>query len=263
MATPRERTRREWRADEQLLQIGAGVLLERRTGEPREAARPPSRVPGRRPPPPARRPGTAPPDGRRRTRPGRWSAASATAHIHQRLVSHRRPTSSSSPSYRRPAPSRMSNSSISRRAPGRPSPRPPPDEKPSSMARSTSGMPGPSSTATTTMPLRRPSCTRFSATSPSPGVHAMLRATSEIAVAMRVRSVLEKPSSVASRRPSWRAVTMSSSRQDPDATTSFPSGHRRSFVMRSRKARPSSRSSAVCTPSSVSPSCTIAKATSG
>src|SRR5215210_8309002 len=40
----------------------------------------------------------------------------------------------------------------------------------------------------------------------------MLRATSEMAVAIKVRSVLEKPSSVDSLRPSWRAVTMSSSR---------------------------------------------------
>src|SRR5215211_7797886 len=39
----------------------------------------------------------------------------------------------------------------------------------------------------------------------------MLRATSEMAVAMSVRSVLEKPSSDDSRRPSWRAVTMSAS----------------------------------------------------
>src|SRR5919109_31525 len=39
----------------------------------------------------------------------------------------------------------------------------------------------------------------------------MLRATSEMAVAIRVRSVLENPSTDESRRPSWRAVTMSSS----------------------------------------------------
>src|ERR671914_2248711 len=39
----------------------------------------------------------------------------------------------------------------------------------------------------------------------------MLRATSEMAVAMSVRSVLENPAAAASRRPSWRAVTMSSS----------------------------------------------------
>src|ERR671914_1118601 len=39
----------------------------------------------------------------------------------------------------------------------------------------------------------------------------MLRATSEMAVAMSVRSVLENPALAASRRPSWRATTMSSS----------------------------------------------------
>src|SRR4051812_15772058 len=41
----------------------------------------------------------------------------------------------------------------------------------------------------------------------------MLRATSEIAVAISVRSVLEKPSWDDRRRPSWRAVTMSASEE--------------------------------------------------
>src|SRR4051794_31391818 len=39
----------------------------------------------------------------------------------------------------------------------------------------------------------------------------MLRATSEIAVAISVRSVDEKPNSVANRRPTWRATTTSAS----------------------------------------------------
>src|SRR5919202_4471938 len=48
-------------------------------------------------------------------------------------------------------------------------------------------------------------------TSPRPAWTTMLRATSEIAVATSVASVLEKPSCAASARPSARASTMSSS----------------------------------------------------
>src|SRR6266567_4161531 len=40
----------------------------------------------------------------------------------------------------------------------------------------------------------------------------MLRAISEIAVAIRVRSLPENPTSTANSRPLWRAVTMSASR---------------------------------------------------
>src|SRR5579871_984054 len=40
----------------------------------------------------------------------------------------------------------------------------------------------------------------------------MLRATSEMAVAIIVRSLPEKPATVAISRPCWRAVTMSASR---------------------------------------------------
>src|SRR5919202_3865550 len=47
--------------------------------------------------------------------------------------------------------------------------------------------------------------------SPSPTWTTMLRAISEIAVAISVASVLEKPSCVASARPSARAGTMSES----------------------------------------------------
>src|SRR5207237_7062504 len=46
----------------------------------------------------------------------------------------------------------ISNSSISRRTPDRPSPRPPEVEWPPAMARGTSAIPGPSSRATTTTP---------------------------------------------------------------------------------------------------------------
>src|SRR5581483_12410565 len=56
----------------------------------------------------------------------------------------------------------------------------------------------------------------------------MLRATSEMAVAMRVASAPEKPRRAASARPSWRAVTTSASaligmRLSPlSAATSLP-----------------------------------------
>src|SRR5439155_24576950 len=46
--------------------------------------------------------------------------------------------------------------------------------------------------------------------SPRPAYFEMLRATSEIAVAIMVTSVSEKVRRVASSRPAWRAVTMSS-----------------------------------------------------
>src|SRR5688500_11431437 len=70
-------------------------------------------------------------------------------------------------------------------------------------------MPGPSSRATTTIPLRAPSCTSSRMISPRRAYWTMLRATSEIAVAISVWSVLEKPRLSARRRPAWRATTRS------------------------------------------------------
>src|SRR5215217_1767100 len=61
------------------------------------------------------------------------------------------------------------------------------------------------------MPLRPSSSSARSVTSPSPAYVVMLRATSEIAVASSVRSVLEKPRSAPIARASWRAVTTSAS----------------------------------------------------
>src|SRR5919202_2950077 len=105
----------------------------------------------------------------------------------------------------------MSNSSISRRAPGSPSPSPLPDAEPWSRAASMSRMPGPASCATTRRPYRPSSYIGSSRISPLPTWTTMLRAISEIAVAMSVASVLEKPSFVARARPSARAGTMSES----------------------------------------------------
>src|SRR5215208_7528502 len=72
-------------------------------------------------------------------------------------------------------------------------------------------MPGPSSAAVTSIPARPRSCSTRSSTSPSPAYVVMLRATSEIAVASSVRSVLENPSAAPIARASWRAVTTSAS----------------------------------------------------
>src|SRR5688572_24185599 len=72
-------------------------------------------------------------------------------------------------------------------------------------------MPGPSSVQRTSMPSRPRSCTTRSATSPSPAYVVTLRATSEMAVASRVRSVLLKPRLAPIALASWRAVTTSAS----------------------------------------------------
>src|SRR3954454_7998561 len=72
-------------------------------------------------------------------------------------------------------------------------------------------MPGPASLATTSMPSRPRTCTTRSAISPLPAYVVMFRATSEMAVASSVRSVLEKPSSVPIARASCRARTTSAS----------------------------------------------------
>src|SRR3954471_18562069 len=105
----------------------------------------------------------------------------------------------------------MSNSSISRRLPGSPRPRPLPVAYPSWNARSTSEIPGPSSRATTTIATRWSSTSRPISTLPAPAWMRMLRPISDIAVAIRVASVREKPSRPASARPSPRATTMSAS----------------------------------------------------
>src|SRR3954451_25048465 len=73
-------------------------------------------------------------------------------------------------------------------------------------------MPGPSSRATTRMPRRPwPSRTSSSSSSPRTAYAVMLRATSEIAVASSVWSVLGMSSPTASARARWRAVTTSAS----------------------------------------------------
>src|SRR5919106_1435499 len=74
-----------------------------------------------------------------------------------------------------------------------------------------SGIPGPSSLATTRISATSPVFCVEMVTRPSRAWVRMLRATSEIAVAMSVASVLEKPSSRARRLPSARATTMSRS----------------------------------------------------
>src|SRR5215217_9297282 len=82
------------------------------------------------------------------------------------------------------------------------------------MARSRSSMPGPWSRATTRMPARAggpASRTIESSTSPRVAYVVMLRATSEIAVASSVWSVLVSSRSTASSRARWRAVTTSAS----------------------------------------------------
>src|SRR3954451_15593636 len=72
-------------------------------------------------------------------------------------------------------------------------------------------MPGPRSRATTSMPSRLSCAVSAIDTSPAPACTRMLRPISEIAVAISVASVREKPSRPASARPSPRATTMSAS----------------------------------------------------
>src|SRR4051812_19350 len=82
----------------------------------------------------------------------------------------------------------------------------------------TSSMPGPSSRPTTTMPWRSPSSSSRNTISPRRAYRTMLRAISEIAVAISVRSVLENPSRAASALPWARAVR--TSRSEPMSTRS-------------------------------------------
>src|SRR6266850_2231762 len=79
------------------------------------------------------------------------------------------------------------------------------------MASATSGIPGPWSRLTTPIPGRCPFAILLSVISPCLAYRTMLRASSEMAVAMMVRSAPAKPSSAPMTRPSWRAVTMSAS----------------------------------------------------
>src|SRR4051812_9874190 len=74
-----------------------------------------------------------------------------------------------------------------------------------------SSMPGPWSRATTRMPRRVSSWTIETSTSPRVAYVVMLRATSEIAVASSVWSVLDSSRSAASWRARCRAVTTSAS----------------------------------------------------
>src|SRR5436190_2338385 len=111
----------------------------------------------------------------------------------------------------RPGSERTSNSSISRLAPGRPSPRPPEVEKPSCNASETSRMPGPWSSATTTIPCRSPSARPRKRISPRLAYMRMLRAISEMAAAITVWSPISKPHAAANSRPLCRALTMSTS----------------------------------------------------
>src|SRR5207245_3460593 len=73
----------------------------------------------------------------------------------------------------------ISNSSMSRRTPGKPSPRLPDVEYPSCMASATSGIPGPSSAATTSTPRLPLSSIRRRITSPRAAYRTMFRASSE------------------------------------------------------------------------------------
>src|SRR5438094_10066676 len=79
------------------------------------------------------------------------------------------------------------------------------------MARSGSAMPGPWSTATTSMPFRVPLWATLMISSPVLAYWRMFRASSEIAVAIRAWSLSPKPSSAARARPPRRASTMSTS----------------------------------------------------
>src|SRR5580704_345205 len=72
-----------------------------------------------------------------------------------------------------------------------------------------SRIPGPLSEATMEMPWRPEAWTIFKVISPLRAYDTMLRASSEMDVAMSVASPVGKPSSMARARPFWRAVTIS------------------------------------------------------
>src|SRR5580704_14217 len=72
-----------------------------------------------------------------------------------------------------------------------------------------SRIPGPLSEATIEIPCRLEAWTIFKVISPLRAYDTMLRASSEMDVAMSVASPVENPSSMARARPFWRAVTIS------------------------------------------------------
>src|SRR6185436_18006823 len=94
----------------------------------------------------------------------------------------------------RPSSDTSSNSSMMRRTPGRPRPKPPEVEYPSCIASRVSAIPGPASRAMIAIPWRSPLLTRLRKISPSPAYMTMLSACSEIVVATSVASLDEKPS---------------------------------------------------------------------
>src|SRR5262245_28741440 len=81
-------------------------------------------------------------------------------------------------------------------------------------------IPGPLSCARIMIPTRLPRRASASSISPSVAYSRMLRASSEIAVAITVWSLREKPRPAASSRPRWRADTMSAA--DAIRTTISP-----------------------------------------
>src|SRR3989442_6276604 len=81
-------------------------------------------------------------------------------------------------------------------------------------------MPGPWSRATTWMPMRLPRCASERTIAPLFAYSMMFRASSEIAVAITVRSLPVKPICDASSRPRCRASTMSV--EEAMATTEAP-----------------------------------------
>ena len=92
-----------------------------------------------------------------------------------------------------------------------------------------SPIPGPASRATTVTPRRPGSSTIRMTISPRRANFTMFLAISEIAVAIRVRSVAVNPARAAMSRPCCRAVTTSASRVTITlASSSFCSGGRRS-----------------------------------
>src|SRR5438094_7470416 len=93
------------------------------------------------------------------------------------------------------------------------------------MARPTSGMPGPSSLATTSSLFFPSFCTRRRMISPRIAQRTMFRASSEIAVATTARSVDGNPHCDASSRPFWRAATTSESQSMETRTSSAMSAN--------------------------------------
>src|SRR5439155_25519517 len=93
------------------------------------------------------------------------------------------------------------------------------------MASETSGIPGPSSSATTSIPRLPWSSTSRRMISPRTAYRTMFRASSEMAVATTARSVEGRPHCDASSRPFWRADTMSTSRSMATRTSSAMSAN--------------------------------------